>query len=123
MALLASYSDANKVTLRAETVVKLRTLVFINGYGNAWQVETITRESYEYVGMDETTALACQAALIGTYTVMRNIATLDAGEISYSPQEVQIADVSASPMGGRMWKVSVDVNDRVITFAALTPAS
>lgn len=122
MALLTTYTNANKVTLRAEYESQIRTLVWINGYGNAWQVETVTRESYEYVGLTAAAALTCQAALVSAYTVARNIPVLTDGDIAYEEENVLIAEVVASPMEGSMWKVSVDKNDRVITIVPLETA-
>lgn len=121
MALLTTTTDANKVRLRAPFTVALRTMVWVNGFGSAWHVETITREAFEYVGLDEDTALAAVTTLVATYTVSRNIPSIQDGEITYTATDVLTAEVVASPMGGRMWKVSVDRNDKVTTFTPLVP--
>ena len=57
------------------TTVELRTYVRvfatisgITAYWPFWFVETITRESFSYVGMSKASAAACAAELIDTYT-------------------------------------------------------
>jgi len=92
MALLTTYTSANKVILEApKTVTASRA--FTDWYLQA-HIETRTTytERFKYVGMDYATALSCQAAMITAYT---------ANGICY-------ANVVASPTGGAMWQVEVN---------------
>lgn len=116
MALLTTYGATNKVQLRLPCTVVLRLPIFIESYGTIWQVETIERESYEYVGLTKAAAATCADALTLEYTVSRNIPYIEDGEVIYASQTVLVADIAAVPMGGGMWKVGVEKNDRVITY-------
>lgn len=121
MALLSTYSDDNKNVLTENKPIVLKTLVWLNGYGRAWNVETIERQSYEYIGMTKAAADTCAAAMVTQWTVeMTDAFVDDAGNIQEETAERLVADISVVPQGGLMYKVTVDVNKASNAVAALT---
>lgn len=90
--------------------------------------------SFEYVGMDYATASRCRTQMISDFTRQKAIWEFDAG--SYDPTTqtffagwkektngatVQEAEVSLQPMGGHMYKVTVNVDCEDIKYVE-TPA-
>jgi len=112
-----SANSAFRKTHELPTTVQLRTRVTmfaeINGteaYWPFWFVESITRESYSYVGMDAASAAACAAELIDLYTKTINYQTVEAttGLVKSEPKTTTVATVRAVHTGGAMYQVDVD---------------
>ena len=103
MALLTTYSDANKQQIELPV-----DLVKIGYYASATagkcvkRVITTTTQRFAYVGMDKTTAQTCVDAMVLAYTDPTT------GEVS--------ADVQGSHVGGGMWQVDVGVRQTVNVF-------
>lgn len=130
MALITSYSDANKERHQLSAERTVRTLVRLKTSldGTAWAMipywytETITTERFSYVGMTAAAAEACQAAMVSAWTKTKSIPFIDhEGTITTELQQVICADIRANHTGGSMWQVDVDVNDTDITIEAHTP--
>jgi hypothetical protein len=130
MALITSYSDANKERhqLSAERTVRTLVRLATSVGGTAWQmlpywyVETITTERFSYVGMTAAAAATCQAAMVTAWTKSKDIPFIsDDGTITTESKQVVCADIRANHTGGSMWQVDVDVNETDITIEAYTP--
>ena len=134
MALFSSYSDTNKQITELETTVKTSTIVvmytvtggnvtdgFRLGYAPFAYVETITRESYSYVGMTAAGAAACAAALIASFTktIRVPIINSETGAITFENKSMIVASVRAVHVGGGMYQVDVDRNEPVYSLEAL----
>lgn len=121
MALLTTYTAANKqvyelpTTTKTSTPVVLWTRTGTATFGNApfAMVEEFTRESYAYVGMDAATAAACAAALITSYTKVIGTPILNptTGVITYEEKSMLVASVRAVWVGGGMFSVEVERNE------------
>lgn len=87
-----------------------------------WFVETITTESFSYVGMTEAAATSCAAAMKTAYTENVVTATVDqsTGTISTTTKNICTADIRAIHVEGSMWQVDVDVNKVATTVEALS---
>jgi hypothetical protein len=121
MALLSTYSDDNKNVLTENKPIVLKTLVWLNGYGRAWNVETIERQSYEYIGMTKAAADTCAAAMVELWTILMTDSFVDeAGTIQTETAERLVADIAVVLQGGLMYKVTVDVNKVSNAVSALT---
>lgn len=121
MALLTGYSDTNKVIKIENKPAVVKTLVWLNGYGRAWNVETIERQSYEYVGMTKAAADTCASAMVTAWTVTMTDYYVDgAGAIQTATSNRLVADIAVEPQGGLMYKVTVDVNKVSNVVSALT---
>lgn len=121
MALLSSYSDANKVILSENKPAVVKTLVWLNGYGRAWNVETIERQSYEYVGMTKAAADTCADEMVTLWTLTMTDYYVDAGgSIQTATSNRLVADIAVVPQGGLMYKVTIDVNKVSNVVSALT---
>ena len=112
-----SANSAFRKTHELPTTVLLRTRVSafakIHGllvYWPFWFVESITRESYSYVGMDAASAAICAAELIDLYTKTINYQTVEAttGSVKSEPKTMTVATVRAVHTGGAMYQVDVD---------------
>jgi hypothetical protein len=113
-----SANSAFRKTHELPTTVQLRTrvtlqFVKINGmlvYWPFWFVESITRESYSYVGMDAASAAICAAELTDLYTKTVNYQTVEAttGEVKDESKTMTVATVRAVHTGGAMYQVDVD---------------
>ena len=121
MALLTTYTDANKVVTSIKSDEVNKTMKWLNGYGNAWVVETVKRESFYYTGMDYATALACKAAMELAWTKDITDWTInDAGSLSDATSNKLVANIEVSNEGGNMWRCSVDVNWVTKTVTPIT---
>ena len=118
-----SANSAFRKTHELPTTVQLRTRVTlfaeINGkpaYWPFWFVESITRESYSYVGMDAASAAICAAELIDLYTKTINYQTVEATSgyqdaalvVKDESKTMTVATVRAVHTGGAMYQVDVD---------------
>ena len=130
MALITSYSDANKERHQLSAERSVHTLVRLATHldGGAWAmlqywyVETITTERFSYVGMTAAAAEACQAAMVTAWTKTKSIPFIgEDGTITTESKQVVCADIRANHTGGGMWQVDVDVNETDITIEAYTP--
>lgn len=121
MALLTGYSSTNKVVLNERKPVPNKTMVWINGYGFAWNVETVERQSFEYIGMTKAAADTCAAAMVTEWTVTMTDYYVDGnGALQFTTSNRLVADIAVVPMGGLMYKVTVDVNQVSNTVTAIT---
>jgi hypothetical protein len=121
MALLTSYSSANKqvyelpTTTKTSTPVIMWTRIGTDNFGNApfAMVEEFTHESYAYVGMDAATAATCAAALIASYTKVIDVPILNptTGAITYEEKSMLVASVRAVWVVGGMFNVEVERNE------------
>jgi len=100
MALLTGYSDDNKHVNWTAAPVSNKTLIWLNGFGWAWNVETVTRQSYEYV------------VTLTNYYVDGN------GQLASNTVDLCVADVRKVWVGGSVYKVTVDVNKVENTVSA-----
>ena len=110
------------------TTVELRTLVFWT-FGIAgvvvrrlpfWFVETITRESFSYVGMSAASAAACAAELIEEYTKIIRYPVINEGVImNYENKNMTVATVRAVHTAGAMYQVDVDREEPSYEFEPL----
>lgn len=121
MALLSTYGADNKrITIEYKNAV-IKTLVWLNGYGRAWNVETIERQSYEYVGMTKAAANTCATEMATLWTVtMTDYYVDEAGAIQTTTSNRLVAEIAVVPEGGTMYKVTVDVNKASNVVSALT---
>lgn len=111
MALLTGYSSANKVVNSERKPVGNKTMIWLNGYGFAWNVETCERQSFEYVGMTKAAADSCAEAMVTDWTVIMTDYYVDgSGNLQYTTSSRLVADIAVVPQGGLMYKVTVDIN-------------
>ena len=119
MALLTGYSDDNKHVNWTAAPVSNKTLIWLNGFGWAWNVETVTRQSYEYVGMTSAAADTCSTAMVALWTVTLTNYYVDGnGQLASNTVDLCVADVRKVWVGGSMYKVTVDVNKVENTVSA-----
>jgi len=87
-----------------------------------WLKETITTESFSYVGMTEAAATSCAAKMVTEYTQNVVTATVDqsTGTISTTMKNICTADIRALHDVGLMWHVDVDVNKVATTVEDLS---
>jgi hypothetical protein len=133
MALRSTYSEANKQIIELPTTTKIGTVVImytVTGgtegnytFGNApfLYVESITRESYSYVGMTAAAAATCAEALIATYTKNVSVPIINAstGAVTYENKSLIVASVRARHTGCGMFQVDVERNEPEYTLVAL----
>jgi hypothetical protein len=121
MGLLTGYSDTNKVILSESKPAVNKALIWLNGYGRAWNTETVERQSYEYVGMTKAAADTCAGAMVTLWTVtMTDYYVTPEGALDSATSNRLVADIKVIPMGGLMYKVTVDVNKVSNTVTAIT---
>ncbi len=120
MALLTGYSSTNKVVLNERKPIVNKILVWLNGYGFAWAVETVERQSFEYVGMTKAAADSCAADMVTAWTVQMTDYYLANGAFTSTTSNRLVADIAVVLQGGGMYKVTVDVNKVSNTIGALT---
>lgn len=120
MALLTTYGSTNKrITVENKPAV-VKTLIWLNGYGRAWNVETIERQSYEYIGMTKAAADTCAADMVTLWTVTMTDYYVDgSGALQSTTSSRLVADIAVVPEGGTMYKVTVDVNKASNVVTAL----
>jgi hypothetical protein len=103
MALLETYSDANKQQIELPI-----TKVLIRYFNSATrgkcvkQTTTTITERYNYTGMTKTAAQTCVEAMVLEYT-------------DEATTEV-MADIQGTHMGGEMWQVDVAARKKTITY-------
>jgi len=120
MALLTTYGSTNKVVLSERKPVVNKTMVWLNGYGFAWNVETVERQSFEYIGMTKAAADTCATDMVTAWTIEMTDYYVDGnGAIQSTATNRLVADVAVVLMGGAMYKVTVDVNKVSNTVTAL----
>lgn len=147
MALLTTYTDANKVLLAGKTrritcgAPSDPTVTASVGDGGAVSVSTDvwyemichSTASFAYVGMDYATAQRCRDAMIAKFTRTKSVweykATVgDDGSVkvgwakSGTGATVQEAEVSIANAGGRMYEVTVQVDCEDVLMTT-TPSS
>lgn len=120
MALLTGYSSDNKVILSEPKPVTDKTLVWLNGYGFAWNAQTVTRQSFEYIGMTKAAADTCAGDMVTAWTVTMTDWYVEGGTLKSATNSRLVADIRVVPMGGSMYKVTVDVNKVENTVSALS---
>lgn len=114
MGLVTAYSDANKERHQLEATVTVRSVFYVPAIATYyWYVETITTDSFSYVGMTEAAAANCVTAMKSTYTknVVTAVVNQQTGEVSTTTKNMCVADIKAVPEGGLMWRVDVDVRE------------
>ena len=142
MALLTTYTEANRVINTALTVTYSKRKIYGSWsytnlnmqttIGEAWEYSRHAVKSYTYVGMDYTTALACRSAMVALYARTTKVSefstsgatigtfvTVDAGT-------QLMADIAVQHDDGGMYSVVVNVNEqdsRTSTSGSLSPAS
>lgn len=128
MALLTTYGSENLVRNQLPSTRAVKTMFnasilewvgeeYLYTVRPFWFVEAITTESYSYVGMDESTARACQLEEETKWTKQVTLIGLsDAGVTIGKTVRNLVADVRAVPMGGLMWRVDVDVSWPVYSY-------
>lgn len=105
------------------TVKTVKTLFYVPVVATYyWFVETITTESFSYVGMTEAAATSCAAAMVTAYTENVVTATVDqsTGTISTTTKSICTADIRAIHDLGLMWHVDVDINKVATAVEALS---
>ena len=120
MALLTGYSSTNKVVKKVNSDNETRKLLWMP-LGLYWNIETVKRESFEYVGMTYAAAIDCQGHMVTDWTkTITDYYVDNAGSIQTTTTTRLVADIAVEHMGGLMWKVTVDVNWQYFTIAAMT---
>lgn len=137
MALLTSYSAANKVVLQGKTqritcgtpsepVVSFKQVEGENPTlsSDVWYEMTChSTASFKYVGMDYSAASACRDAMIKKFTRLVEVWKFDEGSYNEETKTyhigwvkqpngatVQEAEVQLAPEGGHMYQVTVNVD-------------
>lgn len=89
MALLTTYTDANKVIDQGLTITYSIAKVFGNWkqtaaygaseyvYGSAWELRRIAKGTFRYVGLDYDTAKTCAEAMTTQYTRQTEVSNWD----------------------------------------------
>lgn len=143
MALLTEFNDSNMNTLQGKTqritcgapTDPIVTLSVKQGEAPTIKVSTWyemichSTAAFEYVGMDYATADRCRTQMISNFTRKKTIWEFDAGSYNKETQTfstgwkqktngatVQEAEVSLQPMGGHMYKVTVNVDCEDIEY-------
>jgi hypothetical protein len=120
MALISLYSADNKVVRNVRSDNVTRKLIWLRNYGWAWNVETVKREAYEYIGMTYAAAIDCQGHMVTEWTKTMTDCYIDqAGAIQTTTSNRLVADIAVEHTGGLMWKVTVDVNWVASTIEAM----
>lgn len=146
MSLLSSWSEDNEVVNTAlnvkysvDTAVATLRIVPASGKGKViysdvtyYKVARYARKQYEYVGMDEETAMQCQSEKISQYTrsysrIVENLSADEQGQeyitLMNRPTTACTSDVAAVHQAGSMWKVSINVNEIDEKVAFSPPSS
>lgn len=143
MALLNTWTDANKVIDQGLMITYSRTIVFGNWkqvaafdaseytYVQAYELRRFAKGSFRYVGMDYTTATSCANAMIAQYTRTTKVSTWNPDGQALGQAEfvdvgggtVPMAEVSIQHTDGHMYEVVVNVNemDSRLRIAPLSP--
>lgn len=143
MALLTDFNDKNKITLQGKTqritcgspTDPMLTYEVKQGETPSVKVSTWfevichSTASFEYVGMDYATADRCRNKMITDFTRTKTLWEFDAGSYDQATSTffagwkkktngatVQEAEVSLQPMGGHMYKVTVNVDCEDILY-------
>jgi hypothetical protein len=112
MALLTGYSSANKIVTVERKPAVVKTLIWLNGLGAAWNTETIERQSFEYIGMTKAAADTCATEMATAWTKTKTDYYVDGnGALQSATSDRLVADIAVVPQGGLMYKVTVDVNN------------
>lgn len=122
MALLTGWTDKagyagpdNKHKHQLPARREINTLVNVAGVF-VWHKEQIDTERYSFVGMTESAAAACQAAMVEQYTKSKLVPTISEGAVVNTAVNQCVADIKAVRTSGHMWQVDVDVNEVSHTF-------
>lgn len=76
-----------------------------------WLEETITIQSYRYIGMTEATAELCEAAMVTAWTKTVNVKSVGPDGIVIGTDSTYcVADIESRPSGGLAWDTFVDVS-------------
>jgi len=120
MALLTTHGPTTKVQHQISIARANRTLFYC--WELYWYVETITTESFSYVGMTAQAAATCQAAMVAAYTKSKIIPSVsivnNQGTVTYSAITELVADIRTI-RDNCGWRVDVNVNDNVKTIEPL----
>lgn len=129
MALLTTYTDANKVEDTTLQIVYTRRKIYgswsssslsvTTTHTQAWEYTRRASQSYRYVGMTKSAAEACAAALVALYTRATKVSEWDTteGSLTYGQfkhvagGDVPMADVTPQHDGGEMWSVVVNLHE------------
>jgi len=118
MALLTGYASTNKVQNQVSVTREIRTFFETIGYF-WWYVESITTESFSYVGMTKTAATTCQGDMITAYTKSKLIPTVsivdNQGDVTYTAVTELVADIR-TVRDNCGWRVDVNVNENTKTI-------
>lgn len=115
-----SENDSFKEVKQLSGTRTVKTAFFLPYFSTYyWFIESITTESFSYVGMTEAAAALCVTAMVAAYTKNVTTATVDitTGAISSTVANLCVADVRAYHMEGLMWRVDVDINEVATSFA------
>ena len=121
MSLIEAYGPANKQRHQLPAVRSVKTFTVFGGVLPVWLNESIETESFSYVGMSEAAAEECYADMVIAYTKTKTIPSIVGSEIVYSATNECVADIKAVHVGGLIWDVNVEVNDKTITIDLFTP--
>lgn len=129
MALLTTYSDANKVEESTLSIGYTRCKIYgswsstslsaTTTHTQAWEYTRRASQSYRYVGMTKSAAETCAAAMVTKYTRSTMVSEWDTTEGSatfgqfkaVAGGDIPMADVTTQHNGGGMWSVVVNLHE------------
>lgn len=123
MALLTTHGATNKVQNQLSVTREIRTM-FNLLWEFWWYVESITTESFSYVGMTKTAAATCQEAMVEAWTKTKPVPSVtiqnnQATSITYSYISELVADIR-TVRDSCGWRVDVQVNENTKTIEPFT---
>lgn len=122
MALLTTHGSTNKVQHQISIDRENRTLFY--SWELYWYVESITTESFSYVGMTKAAAATCQEAMVEAWTKTKSVPSVtiqnnQATSITYSYISELVADIR-TVRDSCGWRVDVQVNENTKTIEPFT---
>lgn len=137
MGLLNSYSSANRVVLNGKTVSYSKSRIYgqwsyVSGVSvvtiyQAWEYHRYCQKTYQYVGMDYTTASKCAEEMIKKYTRSYDISEWNSNTGTFTDKtgsSMCMADVTIQKVAGHLYNVIISVreDDAKIRTTSLTPS-
>jgi len=124
MSLFTTHTDANKQQLQAPFTRVTKRLTVRLGIYLIWETDNTYTEKFKYVGIHRDSVNEIVGDLTSEHTEnITNYVLLENGVIEGTTANTCVADITATPVGGLMWEIDVNVNKSWRSLETFTPQS
>lgn len=114
--LFSYFDERNRVTIEPKKTIYTMDFLRTYAYADVYEYHKITTKVYQYVGMNEATAIACQNEMLAhyrrLYTLFNSTTLAPVNKKSWKT----VADVTCKNDGGHMWSVTIQVNEDQLQY-------